>query len=184
MGVWLTLWWRAFWRGAFWRKRAVTATECDPPNNPCVYHYTDLNALLGILESGEIWASDCRFLNDGLEIKYTLSAFRDYLDRRREKEVPDHGRDRSTHCAPDAAKPPRPTCGRRQGRLGRRKRSRRAGNKATGTEPEPDRTAGTDEQRHEASSRRACLSATATYFQPMARIRSQPTYTLGFAAIS
>jgi hypothetical protein len=29
-----------------------------------LYHYTDLRGLLGILESGSIWATHIRFLND------------------------------------------------------------------------------------------------------------------------
>jgi len=33
-----------------------------------LYHYTSLKGLLGILESGCIWASEVRYLNDSAEI--------------------------------------------------------------------------------------------------------------------
>lgn len=32
-----------------------------------IYHYTNLGGLLGIIESGGFWLSDCRFLNDSQE---------------------------------------------------------------------------------------------------------------------
>ena len=35
-----------------------------------VYHYTNTSGLLGIIQSGEMWATDYRFLNDSSEIKY------------------------------------------------------------------------------------------------------------------
>lgn len=36
-----------------------------------VYHYTDQRGLLGILESGKLWATDYRYLNDSSELLYT-----------------------------------------------------------------------------------------------------------------
>ena len=35
-----------------------------------IYHYTDLNGLLGILESKELWATDVRYLNDASEATF------------------------------------------------------------------------------------------------------------------
>lgn len=35
-----------------------------------LYHYTDLKALQGIIESGKMWATHSRFLNDPLEVAY------------------------------------------------------------------------------------------------------------------
>src|ERR1700730_1271189 len=36
-----------------------------------LYHYTSAGGLLGIIESGTLWASDCRFLNDATELSYS-----------------------------------------------------------------------------------------------------------------
>lgn len=36
------------------------------------YHYTSARALHGIVESGSIWATDSRFLNDTMELQYAL----------------------------------------------------------------------------------------------------------------
>ncbi len=38
-----------------------------------LYHYTSLEGLRGIVQSGEIWASDSRFMNDKLELSYALN---------------------------------------------------------------------------------------------------------------
>ena len=35
-----------------------------------VFHYTDSSGLLGILNSGVLWATHYRFLNDSSELKY------------------------------------------------------------------------------------------------------------------
>jgi hypothetical protein len=40
-----------------------------------IYHYTDINGLIGILTKQEIWASDCQLLNDGTELKYARNLF-------------------------------------------------------------------------------------------------------------
>jgi hypothetical protein len=37
---------------------------------PTVYHYTDTGGLLGILDSGVLWASHYRYLNDSSELRY------------------------------------------------------------------------------------------------------------------
>lgn len=41
------------------------------PLPSAVYHYTDTQGLLGILESGKLWATDYRYLNDSSELLYT-----------------------------------------------------------------------------------------------------------------
>lgn len=43
----------------------------EAPLPPTVFHYTDTAGLLGILESGQLWATDYRFLNDSSEIAYS-----------------------------------------------------------------------------------------------------------------
>lgn len=46
----------------------------DPPES--LYHYTTAQGLLGILESGRLWASNSRFMNDPSEIVYATQLFR------------------------------------------------------------------------------------------------------------
>lgn len=41
-----------------------------------VHHYTDTPGVLGILESGELWATDYRYLNDSSELQYTFDLAR------------------------------------------------------------------------------------------------------------
>lgn len=47
--------------------------------NGCIYHYTTLNALQGILDNNEFWITKSDFLNDKTEFQYTYDLFRDYL---------------------------------------------------------------------------------------------------------
>ncbi|MFA5351201.1 MAG: DUF2971 domain-containing protein [Candidatus Omnitrophota bacterium] len=44
-----------------------------------LWHYTNADGLLGILESQSIWATDYRHLNDCLELKHAMSILRDRL---------------------------------------------------------------------------------------------------------
>jgi len=37
-----------------------------------VYHYTDAYGLLGIVKSGQLWASDYRYMNDSEELRYVF----------------------------------------------------------------------------------------------------------------
>jgi hypothetical protein len=40
-----------------------------------IFHYTTVSGLTGIITHRELWASDCRFLNDGTELSYALNIF-------------------------------------------------------------------------------------------------------------
>lgn len=40
-----------------------------------IYHYTTISGLIGIISNKELWASDCRFLNDGAELSYARDIF-------------------------------------------------------------------------------------------------------------
>jgi hypothetical protein len=42
----------------------------EAPLPAAVYHYTDAAGLLGILDSGALWATDYRYLNDSSELRY------------------------------------------------------------------------------------------------------------------
>jgi len=44
-------------------------------NGGCIYHYTTVQALQGILENEELWATKSDFLNDKMEFKYTYELF-------------------------------------------------------------------------------------------------------------
>jgi hypothetical protein len=46
------------------------------PQPPVVYHYTNQAGLLGILQTGTLWATDVRFLNDSREFEHTLGLAR------------------------------------------------------------------------------------------------------------
>ena len=40
-----------------------------------IYHYTTVLGLIGIITHHQLWASDCRFLNDGTELSYARDLF-------------------------------------------------------------------------------------------------------------
>lgn len=46
-----------------------------------IYHYTTITGLIGILSKCELWASDCRFLNDGTELKYAMDLFTEEFEK-------------------------------------------------------------------------------------------------------
>lgn len=47
-----------------------------------LYHYTSFKGLLGIVDSGVLWASDVRYMNDSAEMKHTADLIRaDIVDR-------------------------------------------------------------------------------------------------------
>jgi len=46
---------------------------------PMLYHYTDAAGLLGMLNSGSIWLTDHRFLNDKSELEHTHGTLRELL---------------------------------------------------------------------------------------------------------
>lgn len=47
-----------------------------------LYHYTSFNGLLGIVQSGALWASDIRYMNDSAELKHTADLIRTEVTRR------------------------------------------------------------------------------------------------------
>jgi len=54
-----------------------------------VYHYTSMDTLLKIVESGSVWATNIRYLNDVLERRHCLDEVRRFMS------APPHGRDRA-----------------------------------------------------------------------------------------
>jgi hypothetical protein len=50
-------------------------------NCDVIYHYTTISGLIGIISGHELWASDCRFLNDGSEIIYAENIFYDEVQK-------------------------------------------------------------------------------------------------------
>jgi hypothetical protein len=59
-----------------------------PAPPPPLFHYTSLAGLLGILETGELWASELRSLNDVAELTLGFDLITDEV-RRRLGEAPD-----------------------------------------------------------------------------------------------
>jgi len=51
-----------------------------------LYHYTSSNAFLNIIESGELWFTDYRYLNDLSELKYGVDLFNTEITLREERE--------------------------------------------------------------------------------------------------
>lgn len=47
-----------------------------------LYHYTTFTGLLGIVESGTLWASDIRYMNDSAELKHTADLIRKEITHR------------------------------------------------------------------------------------------------------
>ena len=47
-----------------------------------LYHYTSFKGLLGIVDSGVLWASDVRYMNDSAEMKHTADLIRADITRR------------------------------------------------------------------------------------------------------
>ncbi|MGO9332921.1 MAG: DUF2971 domain-containing protein [Acidimicrobiales bacterium] len=45
-------------------------SDADDPG--LLYHYTDANGLHGILTTGQLWATDARYLNDASELEYAF----------------------------------------------------------------------------------------------------------------
>ncbi|MGB4948672.1 MAG: DUF2971 domain-containing protein [Candidatus Competibacter denitrificans] len=47
-----------------------------------LYHYTSFKGLLGIVDSGVLWASDVRYMNDSAEMKHSADLIREDVTRR------------------------------------------------------------------------------------------------------
>lgn len=47
-----------------------------------LYHYTSLEGLLGIVDSGELRASDIRYMNDSAELRHTLNLLNSHITER------------------------------------------------------------------------------------------------------
>lgn len=57
-----------------------------------LYHYTSQMGLKGILESGELWASDIRYLNDASEFTHALDLATEALQQRAKSDIPERER--------------------------------------------------------------------------------------------
>lgn len=56
-------------------------------SNQLIYHYTTIKGLIGIITKSELWASDCRFLNDGTELTYALDLFFSEVDKNLKEDL-------------------------------------------------------------------------------------------------
>ena len=66
--------------------KPLTRTGAPPPAPKLLYHYTTAAGLIGIIETGEIWATNVFYLNDQSEIRYG----KDILDSFLEQRFPDN----------------------------------------------------------------------------------------------
>jgi hypothetical protein len=76
------------------------------PHPEVVWHYTSAQGLLGILDSGAIWSSDLRFLNDSQENMHVWRLATEHVNARwenRSKEPPSDVIDNFRKKAGDAA---------------------------------------------------------------------------------
>jgi len=61
-----------------WIAKALYTNPVDVPD--VLYHYTDASGLVGMLQSGVVWATDLRFLNDRQEQRHFCGASRSYVE--------------------------------------------------------------------------------------------------------
>jgi len=62
--------------------RDITARLYADVPKERLYHYTNFNGLMGIVESRALWASDIRYMNDSAELKHTADLIRTEVSRR------------------------------------------------------------------------------------------------------
>ena len=53
---------------------------------PVLYHYTSAPALLGIIKSNKIWATNIRYMNDSSELSYTYDLANEIITRMRSEQ--------------------------------------------------------------------------------------------------
>ena len=56
--------------GLFMQVQTLRAGMQDHPSPPRLFHYTDANGLLGIIQSQTMWATHVDYLNDASEVQY------------------------------------------------------------------------------------------------------------------
>jgi hypothetical protein len=66
-------------------KPRIPYPKGEPPSN--LWHYTNQNGLVGILESAQLWATGVRFLNDDQEFTYAKGLALEELDARMQAET-------------------------------------------------------------------------------------------------
>ncbi len=62
-------------------KAIIQKLFADSPQET-LYHYTSFKGLLGIVDSGVLWASDVRYMNDSAEMKHSADLIREDVARR------------------------------------------------------------------------------------------------------
>src|SRR5690554_4653591 len=62
-------------------KPIIDQLFADSPDET-LYHYTSFRGLMGIVNSGVIWASDIRYMNDAAELRHTVDLVREEVSRR------------------------------------------------------------------------------------------------------
>lgn len=60
----------------------ITAQLYADTPGETIYHYTTFSGLLGIIESGTLWASDIRYMNDSAELNHMVHLISEEVDLR------------------------------------------------------------------------------------------------------
>lgn len=60
----------------------ITETLYAEQPRETLYHYTSFRGVLGIVESGVLWASDIRYMNDSAELRHTANLLKAEVARR------------------------------------------------------------------------------------------------------
>ena len=69
------------WYSAVWAEPNIMH-ELDLVNTKDIYHYTDINGFISIMENQELWASHIRFMNDYSEYLYGEKMFIKEIDKK------------------------------------------------------------------------------------------------------
>lgn len=62
-------------------KEITSQLYSDTPSET-IYHYTTFSGLMGIVESGSLWASDIRYMNDSAELNHMVHLINEEVDER------------------------------------------------------------------------------------------------------
>ncbi|MFZ5645802.1 MAG: hypothetical protein ACOY46_19775 [Bacillota bacterium] len=59
--------------------------DIQGPVKEYLYHYTNIDGLIGIFDKHKIWCSNIYFMNDKSEIEYSTDVVRTALDKKKDK---------------------------------------------------------------------------------------------------
>ena len=72
---------------SYLKERLATGTATEKP--PTLYHYTDAAGLMGIVDSGALWATHYAYLNDASEFRYAAGVMKEVVTEATADAKPD-----------------------------------------------------------------------------------------------